>query len=166
MIEDGCRRTLVVGVGNELMKDDGVGVHVVRELASRDFGPSIEIIDAGTVPDCWQAHGPVNKLIFIDAVHSDGEPGTVYRFGPEELEPEKGPVASVHQLSFLDGLMLCEIAGVMPDNTVIIGVEPKEVAWGTELSTELHDRLRDIIETVLRELAPERDAGDEETLCS
>ena len=149
---------LVLGIGNELLGDEGVGVHVARELAARDFTFPVEIIEAGTVPDCWQQAEPVSKLVVIDAVHGGGEPGTIYRFSPEDVEFETCLMTSIHQLSFVDSCKLSEISGGKPEEIVIIGVEPKTITWGTELSDELRGRISDVVKAVLKEVTP-----DEET---
>lgn len=144
-----------MGVGNELLKDEGVGVHVARELAKLDLAFPVEIIEAGTVPDCWQSEEPAGKLVVVDAIYGGSEPGAVYRFSPDEVEFETSLVTSIHQLSFVQSLKLSEIAGNKPGKTVIIGVEPKEVAWGMELSEELRDRIPDVVRAVLKEITPE-----------
>jgi hydrogenase maturation protease len=148
-------RTVVMGTGNELLRDDGIGVHVVRELARHGVDFPVEIVDAGTVPDCWQGYEPIRKLVVVDAVHGGGIPGTIYRFDPDDVEFERALTTSVHQINFVDSLKLGEIAGCRPEKTVIIGVEPKEVAWGMELSEELRGRIPDIIRIVLEEIMPD-----------
>jgi hydrogenase maturation protease len=153
-------RIVVVGAGNELLKDDGVGVHIARVLAGLTFTSPVEIIEAGTVPDCWQGDRSVAKLIVIDAVYGGGEPGAVYKFSPEDVEFETCLMTSMHQLDLVNSLKLSEITGCKPAKTVIIGVEPKEVAWGMELSRELRDRIPDIVEIVLKEITPDRDTGE------
>ena len=100
---------------------------------------------------------PVGKLVVIDAAYGGGKPGAVYRFSPEDVEFETAPMTSVHQLSFVNSLKLSEIAGCKPEKTVIIGIEPKEVAWGMELSEELRGRIPDIVSIVLEEITPDRD---------
>ena len=152
-------RVVVLGVGNELLKDEGIGVHVARELARRTITFPVEIIEAGTVPDCWQGDEPVGKLVVIDAVYGGGEPGAIYRFTPEDVEFESSMMTSVHQISLVDSLKLSEVTGNKPQKTVIIGVEPKEVAWGTELSEELRGRIHDVVRIVLKEVIPDQETG-------
>ena len=152
-------KVVVLGVGNELLMDEGIGVHVARELAGRTFAFPVEIIEAGTVPDCWQGDEPVGKLVVIDAVYGGSEPGAIYRFSPEDVEFETCLMTSIHQLSFVDSLKLSEITGVKPEKTVIIGIEPKEVAWGMELSDELRGRISDVIKIVLQEVTPDQGTG-------
>jgi len=68
-------------------------------------------------------------------------------------------MTSIHQLSFVDSLKLSEIAGSRPEKTVVIGVEPKEVAWGMELSEELRGRISDVVKIVLKEVTPDQGTG-------
>jgi hydrogenase maturation protease len=152
-------RVVVMGVGNELLKDEGIGVHVARELASQTFSFPVDIIEAGTVSDCWQGDGPVSRLVVIDAVYGGSEPGAIYKFSPQDVEFQTCLMTSIHQLNFADSLMLSEIAGNKPEKTVIIGVEPKEVAWGIELSEELQGRIPDVVNTVLKEITPDQETG-------
>ena len=150
---------VVLGVGNELLRDEGIGVHVARELAGLTFAFPVEIIEAGTVPDCWQGDEPVSKLVVIDAVYGGSEPGAIYKFSPEDVEFETCLMTSIHQLSFVDSFKLSEITGIKPEKTVIIGIEPKEVAWGMELSEELQGRISDVVKTVLKEVTPDQETG-------
>ena len=71
--------TAILGVGNLLMKDDGVGVHVARALASLDLPDDVVVIDAGTDPDVAYDVDYADRIIVIDAVLGDGPPGTIYR---------------------------------------------------------------------------------------
>jgi len=146
-------RTVVLGVGNELLMDDGVGVHVARALAREKFCVPTEVIEGGTVIDCLPGGEPISKLVVIDAVQGGGEPGAIYRFNPDEVELEASWAESVHQLDLFDSLRLSEIIGIRPAETIIIGVEPKEVKWGTELSAELECRIPDVVQVVLEEVS-------------
>ena len=146
-------RIVVLGIGNELLRDEGVGVHVARALEKKSppEGIDFEVIDGGTSPDAFNLPGTVSKLIIVDAAKGEDEPGTVYRFAPEEIEPQ--PMTSLHQLGVLESLKLMSLSGHKPGQTVIIGVEPKEIDWGTELSPELERRIPRIVEVVLEEVS-------------
>ena len=145
-------RMIVLGVGNELLKDEGVGVHVARALAREDFTALVEVIEGGTALDCLPGGEPISKLVVVDAAYGGGEPGAIYRFTPDEVESEANWVASVHQLGLLDSLRLSEVAGIKPEEAIIIGVEPKEVGWGMELSAELQGRIPEVVRVVLEEI--------------
>lgn len=146
------KRVVILGVGNELLRDEGIGVHVARKMAGMAFPFPVEVIEAGNVPDCWQGSEPVGRLVVIDAAFGGCEPGAVYRFCPEEIDLETHLPTSMHHLGFTESLKLSEIAGDKPEKVVIIGVEPKEVSWGMELSEELRRRVSGIVEIVFNEI--------------
>jgi len=148
---------VILGMGNALLKDEGIGCHVVHALESRlvETFPDVKIIDAGTCPDVVQLPEDVDKLIIVDAVKGGGTPGQIYRFHLEDITLEAKPSLSLHDTNLIDILMLMRLwysDSIRIDETVIIGVEPKEIDWGLELSPELRERMPQIIETILAEL--------------
>ncbi len=145
-------RTVVIGVGNLLMKDEGIGIHALRALQEIDLPPDVELIDGGTSPDLIAYARAGDKMIIIDAARAGGEAGSIYRYGPDDLAAVKGTLTSAHELGVAENLKLAALAGNEPRETVIIGIEPKEIDWGTELSTELKRRLPAIVKVVLREI--------------
>ncbi len=147
-------RTVVLGSGNELMSDEGVGVHAVRILQERlDLSDgSIELIEGGTSPDIGHLVQGAGKLVIIDAVKGGYEPGTVYRFTPDKIVSEPGIATSVHQIGIVDNLNMMKLMGDMPGQTVIIGIEPASVEVGLELSPALQEKMPRLIETVLEEI--------------
>ncbi len=150
------KKTVVLGVGNELFKDEGVGVHAVRILQTKlpPSGSDVEVIDSGTSPEIWPLIDGADKLIIVDAVRGGCEPGTIYRFTPQQIVAERGLITSVHQMGILENLSLMELVGGKPKETVIIGVEPAELEPGLELSAKLQERMPKIIQTVLGEIHP------------
>ena len=87
-----------------------------------------------------------------DAARAGGEPGAIYRFQPGDLEDEAGAALSVHEIGVAQNLKLMSLSGNEPAETVIIGVEPKEIDWGTGLSPELEEKIPEIIAVVLEEI--------------
>jgi hydrogenase maturation protease len=150
------KKIVVLGTGNELFKDEGVGVHVARILQTQQSlsDAGVEVIDIGTSPDIWHLLDDVDKLVIIDAVRGGCEPGAIYRFTPEQIVAEKGLVTSIHQMGILENLSLMALTGCKPEETVIIGVEPFEIGPGLEPCPELKKRIPKIIETVKREIVP------------
>ncbi|MFC2013602.1 HyaD/HybD family hydrogenase maturation endopeptidase [Chloroflexota bacterium] len=148
------QRVAVVGVGNVLLKDEGIGVHVARALreAVGTDRADIDIIDGGTSPDVFLLVEEVDKLILIDAVKGGGNPGSIYRFHPDDIISEGKYPTSVHQIGLLDSLHIIEYSRSKPGSIVIIGIEPKEIDWGLELSTELSERLPQIVKVVMDEI--------------
>ncbi len=147
-------RLVVVGVGNILLRDEGIGVHITRALrqAIGADRPDVSIIDGGTSPDTFLLLEGVQKLIVLDAVNGGSAPGSVYRFHPDDILSTGKCITSLHQIDVLDGLKMMEMSGIKPDETVIIGVEPGEIDWGLELSAELNERLPQIVNVVMDEL--------------
>ena len=147
------KKVVVIGVGNLLLKDEGVGVHIAHALQQVNMPHGVEIIDGGTSPDLPAYFDEADKLIIIDAVKAGGEPGTAYRFHPDDLTPEAERAISVHQFGLGQSLKMMSLMGNKPKEIVIIGIEPKEIGWGTELSAELEQRVPEIIKVVVGEIS-------------
>jgi hydrogenase maturation protease len=140
----------VVGIGNVLLRDEGIGCHVVHALEGIPL-PDVEIIDGGTCPDVLQLLEDADKLVIVDAVKGGGVPGQIYRFHPEDITLEQKPLLSLHDTSLIDSLKLMQLWHNI-DEAVIIGVEPRELSWGLELSPELQEKMPQIIDAILEEL--------------
>jgi hydrogenase maturation protease len=145
-------RTMVIGVGNLLRRDEGIGIHVIKALQEMDLSSEIKLIDGGTSPDLIAYTRIGDKIIIIDAAKAGGEPGTVYRFRPDDLASEKRTLASAHELGVIENLKLMGLTGNEPSEVIIIGIEPKDTGWGTELSSELKKKLKAVVKVVLREI--------------
>ena len=145
----------MVGVGNLLLKDEGIGVHIARALQQIDVPHGTKIIDGGTSPDLPYYLKEADKLIVIDAVKAGGKPGTIYRFHAHDLNIESEGIISLHELGLAQSLRMMRLMGNAPKETVIIGIEPKEIDWGTELSAELQQKIPEIINIVLSEINPQ-----------
>jgi hydrogenase maturation protease len=140
----------VVGIGNVLLRDEGIGCHVAHALERVPL-PDVEIVDGGTCPDVLLLVEEVDKLVIVDAVKGGGMPGQIYRFRPEDITVDQKCVLSLHDVSLVDSLNLTRLWHNI-DETVIIGVEPRDLSWGLELSPELQERMPRIIDAVLGEL--------------
>ncbi|OGO24298.1 MAG: hypothetical protein A2144_10195 [Chloroflexi bacterium RBG_16_50_9] len=145
---------MVIGVGNLLLKDEGIGVHTIKALQEINLPHNVMIIDGGTSPDLIACTGYGDKLIIIDAARAGGEPGTIYRFHPDDLMTEDGKMISLHELGVERNLKLMSLTGNRPEEIVIIGIEPGEIDWGLELSPTLKEKIPQIVRVVLREITP------------
>jgi len=141
----------VLGIGNVLLRDEGIGCHVVHALEGIPL-PDVKIIDGGTCPDVLQFVEDTDKLVIVDAVKGGGTPGQIYRFRLEDITLEQKPFLSLHDVGLVDNLMLMQLWRNIGE-AVIIGVEPREINWGLELSPELQEKMPQIIETILAELS-------------
>ena len=140
----------VLGIGNVLLKDEGIGCHVAHALAGIPL-PDVKIIDGGTCPDVVQFLEGADKLVIVDAVKGGGMPGQIYRFHLEDITLEQKPFLSLHDLGLVDSLMLMQLWHKTGE-AVVIGVEPRDINWGLELSPELQEKMPQIIDAILAEL--------------
>ena len=132
-------KTLVIGLGNELLGDEGVGVHVVRRLPRHRLGAEVELLEVGTrILDAGPYIAEAGRLVIVDAVRGDHPPGTVYRIPFEECA-HRGVIASMHGF---DLARVIALAGADPGlQAVVIGVEPAVIDWSTELSEAVEEAL-------------------------
>ncbi len=128
-------RVVVIGVGNELYDDDGVGVAVARELAAAGPPAGVEVIEGHVGGlDLLFDMEEADHVIFVDAVAMGRAPGEVVAFTPEEVKLlPPGTVASLHHIGLEQVLGLAELMGVTP-NLHVVGIEPERVAPGLALS--------------------------------
>ncbi len=147
-------KVLILGVGNLLLKDDGVGVHVINALRDTPFPDNIQLIDAGTVShQLISLFHETDYLILLDAVSANDVPGSIYRFSPDDINfPQTEYKLSLHEINLIDILQMAEMTGAKPE-TVIIGVQPKDVSsWSLELSDEVKAVVPKVKELVIEEL--------------
>jgi hydrogenase maturation protease len=144
-------KTLIVGIGNMLCCDEGVGVQVIQQMEFMELPGHIELLDMGTSTMDLISHlEGVKKLIVIDAMKTGGTPGAIYKCKPEDLMPKGEEPISLHEVGLLETLTTAKQMGMEID-TVIIGVEPKVIDWGLELSEEVKKNIPAVIEAVLKE---------------
>jgi hydrogenase maturation protease len=144
---------LILGVGNILLSDEGVGIRVVEALQRIELPDGVEVVDGGTASMALlDSLSHRDRVIVIDAVKGHHEPGTIYRFTPAEISVQKGIVTSLHQIDLLDALTQVEFLRCAPREVVLYGIEPKTIALGLELTPEVETAIPRLIELVLSEL--------------
>ncbi len=146
-------KIVIIGIGNVLLMDEGIGVHVINELEKHDLPRNLELYDGGTggfkLTDLMCGAGMV---IFIDAVETGKVPGTVTTFKSEDvcsIYPKKK--YSLHDTDLLEVIKIAELLDKPPE-IEIVGVQPKTINYGTDLSKELVDSMSNIINAVLRRI--------------
>jgi hydrogenase maturation protease len=146
---------VVLGLGNPLMADEGIGVHLVeRLLESADRYPAVDFIDAGTggLPILYQIEGR-RKAIVIDCAFMDEPPGTIRRFTPDEVESRKVLAhQSLHEADLMKIIAIARDLGQAPEEIVIFGIQPERIEPGLGLSRTLRDRINEYISAILHEL--------------
>ncbi len=146
-------KILVLGVGNLLLKDDGVGVHLINALRDTPFPDNVQLIDAGTVShQLISLFHETDYLILIDAVDANDVPGSIYRFSPDDINFQPERKLSLHQMNLIDILQMAEMTGAKPE-AVIIGVQPKDASsWSLELSDEVKAVVPKVKDLVIKEI--------------
>lgn len=150
-------RVLILGAGNLLLKDEGIGVHVARRLANAGLPEDVRVVDCGTrVLDALSFIKSADRLIVIDAVRTGAQPGTIFRLRDEDISESPSRSVSLHQMSLLETLEIADRVIPRPATT-IIGVEPEDVSLGMELSPTLANTLPRIVDLVLEEVSCQED---------
>ncbi|MDJ1422987.1 MAG: hydrogenase maturation protease [Candidatus Methanoperedens sp.] len=149
------RNMSIIGIGNMIMGDDGVGIHAIEKLKEMELPAGVEVFDAGT--DAFYALGAMDgmdKTIILDACHGNNAPGTLYRFTYDQLQGElkQSLRLSMHGLNLIDIMAGAKEVYRLPGEIVLLGVEPQILEWGTELSAPVKDALPALIKMVLREV--------------
>ena len=150
------RKTLIVGVGNLLLQDEGVGVHVAQELQKKSLPPGVQVIDGGLAGlDLLYLFQDASKVLLIDAADMNLESGEVRRFTPEEIKGWSGNLKfSSHDVGLLEVLDMAKALGCCPAEVVIIGIQPKEISWGIGLTPKVEASVPKAMETVFKEIDP------------
>ena len=144
---------LVMAVGNILRMDDGFADAVLSRLAEMDLPEDVELFDAGTSAiDLMEVFNGREKMIVLDAVRGGQEPGTLYRFSPQEVEDGALPMNSLHQVGLLETLKLGELVDCKPKATVVIGCQPQQTGRGIGLSEPVKAQIERASELVLQEI--------------
>lgn len=144
-------KILVVGVGNTIMGDDGLGVYALNELESTQLPDHVELREAGTalldaLPDLKE----YAKVVLIDAIAGDAEGVNVLRGPPAAESPQA--VLSLHEVGIEEALRLQRLVdGKLPE-IVIIGLKPQRIAMTTELSDQVASKIPELVEAVLAEI--------------
>lgn len=153
-MSDSEKRILVLGVGNILFTDEGIGVRAVEEMErAYDFSGNVTLMDGGTLGT--RLMDPImgcDLLIVIDAVLGDGEPGSIYRLTGDDLRKSLAFKDSMHQTDLVDTLIMCEIVGNRPE-AVILGMEPQDFhTMAVDISEVAKQRQEALIGFVLEEI--------------
>lgn len=148
------KRILVLGVGNILFTDEGIGVRCIERMQQDfTFSDNVTLMDGGTLGT--KLMGPIlesDYLIVCDAVLCGDAPGSVYRLMGEDLRKSLAFRDSMHQTDLVDTLGMCELVGNRPE-AIVIGMEPADYhTMALELSETADRSMPVMIESVVREI--------------
>ena len=146
---------LVLGVGNVLLGDEGIGVHVVRELEARYVLPgAVEVVDGGTSGmDLLDVLASRERVIIVDAVKTGDPPGTLVRLRNDRVRRLFRARISPHQLGLSDLLATLALMDREPEQLLLLGAVPCCLDTGLSLSPLLSVRREDLLRAVVAELS-------------
>jgi hydrogenase maturation protease len=143
-------KCLVLGLGNLLLGDEGVGVHAVQALEAQVRHDDVEVLSPGTaVLEVLPSLEKAEHVIIVDAMKGGQIPGTIYRVLMEECDFEH-PIASLHGFD-IGRVLALSGAKTLPE-VVVIGIEPAVIGWSLELSPHVERALPDLLKAIKREI--------------
>ena len=148
-------RILVLGIGNILLSDEGVGVHVINRFQETLVIPDeVQVIDGGTMGlDLSPYFEGKTDVVVVDAICADGQkPGTIRRFSGSEVMTMLGERISPHQIGLSDLLACTAVDTQLPENIVLLGIVPESLDTSLDLSTTIQAKVDDLVGLIRVEL--------------
>ncbi len=148
------KKTCVIGMGNLLLRDEGVGVHAVEALKRKyDFPEEVHLLDGGTLGlDLLHLIEGMDRVLFVDAVELRKEPGTIALVEGEDLPSFLEPKLSLHQVGLSDLLFASSFRGTRPAEIALVGIQPETLEIGLELSKTVMDRFEQLLQAIVEKL--------------
>jgi hydrogenase maturation protease len=147
-------RTVVIGLGNPIMGDDGLGIAALERLrVDWSLPATVVLVDGGTwgmslLPDIEDAE----RLLLLDAIDVGAEPGTLLVLEREQIPRYLATKISPHEVDLRDVLALAELRGTLPRETVAVGLQPASVELSSELTDTVRGKLDDCVQAAVRQL--------------
>ncbi len=149
------QKLLVLGVGNTLLMDEGIGVHAIYEFwkEKEDWDESlVDFVDGGTfTQDIFYLFEEYENILVLDVVRANHDPATIYSLEEDQLRKDKKQMLSLHDIDLLDSLGMAEMRGHRPYLRVV-GIEPEKIDWGTELTPTLAEAFPGFLQIIRKHI--------------
>jgi len=148
-------KTILIGLGNILMGDEGIGVHAVKAMEARfEIPPELEVVDGGTAGlDLLPFFEGRDRVLLVDAVDFGAEPGFMGELSNEAIPARFGKnKASLHHIGLAEVLALAQLQNILPREICLIGIQPLSMDPGLELTERLQEKFEALIECVRAKL--------------
>ncbi|MDD2922563.1 MAG: HyaD/HybD family hydrogenase maturation endopeptidase [Anaerolineales bacterium] len=154
MFEKPAYKTLVLGVGNTLMSDEGVGVHVIERLLAGFVIPEeVQVLDGGVLGmDLLYYLEGIENLLLIDTVETRKEPGTIIRLENDEVPAFLSMKISPHQVGVPDMLAASRLMDLYPKRIVLWGIQPEWLDMGLDVSPLVESKIDILVHNVVAQL--------------
>jgi hydrogenase maturation protease len=150
-------KTLILGVGNLLLSDDGVGIRVIQKLETLPGLPEdVQLLDGGTCGlDLLQYLEGVENLVVVDAADFGELPGSIHRIEGDAVPAYLEQKISPHEISLPELLFSARLIGIYPQRVIILGIQPESLAVGMDLTPAVDARVDQLAALALAEARPE-----------
>lgn len=147
-------RIIVLGLGNRLRRDEGLGVCAAQRLYERYMLPdTVQVVDGGTLGlDLLCYLEDADQILILDAALTEGPPGTLLRLADEDVPSFFGIRASPHEVGLADLLAVTKLRGTTPRHVIVLGMQPEALELGWELSDSVAAHLETLVEAAADEL--------------
>ncbi len=146
-------KLLVLGIGNNLLTDDGVGVFAAEALQKEQWPENVTIMEGGTyTQDIFYLFKGYDRLLVLDVIHAGLSPGTIYRLTEEDLIQKDSQRLSIHDVDLIDSLKMAELCGGRP-YMQIVGMEPADITtWNIGLSGSCLEKFETFLDVARQEI--------------
>ena len=147
-------KVALIGIGNILMRDEGVGVHAVKYIQTHfEIPPELEIVDGGTTGlDLLPFIENRDFVLFVDTVNFDKAPGHIDVLRNEQIPALFGVKDSLHHMGLMDVLAAAQLLDRLPKKMCLIGIQPQTIETGLELTDTIQERLEDLVNQIVAQI--------------
>jgi hydrogenase maturation protease len=147
-------KLLVLGVGNMLLTDEGVGVFAAQTLQKEAWPENVRILDAGTFThDIFYLFEGYDAVLVLDIVRCGGRPGAIYRLTGDDLVKNENQRLSLHDIDLIDSLNMAEMLHKKRPRLLVLGMEPEDfTSWNIGLSPAVQERFEDFLTAARQEI--------------
>ncbi len=147
-------KTLLIGLGNLIMGDEGIGVQAINAIRQRySFEPPVEVVDGGTLGlDLLSYFEQRDAVVIVDAVNFGKEPGYIGLLRDDEVPAQINTKLTVHHIGLSDILSSLKLLGKSPKRITLVGIQPESIEFSLNLSSTLKARFQELIETTIKEI--------------
>lgn len=143
---------VVIGIGNLIKSDDGVGVQVVRRLEDK-VGAGVELVEGSIYcADLFNIIEGKDRAIFIDAIDAGDEPGAIFKFSPDQVKQKTSAPLSIHDFGLYELIVTSRLMGQCPEDITIFAVQVKNIEFGDQLTEQVAAAIPRVCELVLEEI--------------
>lgn len=144
----------VIGLGNILLRDEGVGVHVANAIKQKySFFPEIEIVDGGTMGlDLLPIFEGRDKVLIVDAVDFKRKPGYIGIIENDNIPSVLNSKLSVHHINLPDVLFAAKLMDISPPEICLVGIQPESLDIGLDMTDEIKEKIEALIDAIIGKL--------------